>query len=79
MMVIEFGWSNKFVLKTADAIKVLEILEKADKYDETWRKEEDGGTTYHIWPAEIHDLPTVKLIGDGMYTMAKLAGKPEKK
>jgi len=79
MMVIEFGWNTKFVLKTADAVKILEILEKADKYEDVWRKDEEGGTTYHVWPSEISDLPTIKLMGDNLYTMAKLAGKPVKK
>lgn len=79
MMILEFGWNVKFAVKTADAIKILEILEKADRYDEVWRKEEEGGTTYHVWPAEAGELPSVKLIGDAMYTMAKLAGKPVKK
>lgn len=79
MMILEFGWNVKFAVKTSEAIKILEILEKADRYDEVWRKEEEGGTTYHVWPTEVGELPSVKLIGDAMYTMAKLAGKPVKK
>jgi hypothetical protein len=79
MMVLEFGWNIKFVLKTADAIKILEILETADRYDDVWRKDDEGGTTYHVWPSEMSDLPTLKLMGETMYTMAKLSGKPEKK
>lgn len=78
MMVIEFGWSTKFVVKTADAVKILEILEKAERYEDKWQKNEDGGTTYHVWPAGVEDLPTIKLISDSIYQMAKLAGKPEK-
>lgn len=79
MMILEFGWSAKFVVPTADAVKILQILEKADRYDEQWRKDDEGGTTYHVWPAEMGDLPTIKLMSDSMYTMAKLAGKPPKK
>jgi hypothetical protein len=32
-----------------------------------------------VWPSEMSDLPTLKLMGETMYTMAKLSGKPEKK
>ena len=79
MMIIEFGWGSKFVVKTQDAVKILEILEKAEMYEEKWRKVEDGGTTYHIWPAETDKLPSVKLISDSACQMARLAGKPTDK
>lgn len=79
MIVVEFGWSSKFIMKTSDAMKLVEILEKADRYDEKWQKEEDGGTTYHVWPTEPSDMPSLKVVGESTYQMAKLAGKPEKK
>ena len=75
MMIIDFGWGGKFVVKTQDAVKILEILEKAEMYEEKWRKVEDGGTTYHIWPAETEKLPSVKLISESTCQMARLAGK----
>jgi predicted DNA-binding ArsR family transcriptional regulator len=78
MMVIEFGWNNKFVLKTSDAVKLLELLEKAEMYEDKWRKAEEGGTTYHVYPLEPEKVPSLKLISDDLYRMAKLAGKPEK-
>lgn len=77
-MVIEFGWNNKFVLKTSDAVRLLELLEKAEAYEEKWRKNEDGGTTYHVYPLDPEKVPSLKLISDDLYRMAKLAGKPEK-
>ena len=78
MMVMEFGWGKKFIVKSAEALKIIEILEKAEMYEEHWRKEEDGGTTYHVWPVG-EELPTLKIVSDELYRMAKLAGKPEKK
>lgn len=78
MMVVEFGWSTKFVVKTADAVKILEIIEKAEKYEEKWQKNEDGGTVYHVWATEPSDMPTLKMLGEATYQMARLAGKPEK-
>ncbi len=46
-------------------------------YEEQWKKEEDGGTTYHVWPVGDR-LPGLKIVSESLYQMAKLAGKPEK-
>lgn len=78
MMIVEFGWSTKFVLNISDAVKFLEIVKKMEVYEENWRKEEDGGTTYHVYPMSPEKMPSVKLLSDDFYRMAKLAGKPEK-
>ncbi len=78
MIVLDFSWGKKYIVKSADALKVIEILEKAEIYDDKWRKEEDGGTTYHVWSASPEDLPSLKIISDNVYQMARLAGKPEK-
>lgn len=80
MIVLDFGWNTKFVMKSADALKIVEILEKAEQYEEKWRKNEDGGTTYHVWPIEDPSkLPSMKIVSEALYQMAKLAGKPEEK
>lgn len=79
MIVLDFGWNTKFVMKSADALKIIEILEKAHQYEEKWRKEEDGGTTYHVWDIDdSNKLPSMKIISEALFQMAKLAGKPEK-
>ena len=78
MMVLEFGWDRKFVVSTEDAIKIIKILETAHLYDEKWRKDEEGGTTYHVWPVtDTNRLPSLKIISEALFQMAKLAGKPE--
>jgi len=56
----------------------LELLEKAEAYEEKWRKNEDGGTTYHVYPLDPEKVPSLKLVSDDLYRMAKLAGKPDK-
>jgi len=76
-MVLDFGWNTKFIVKTEDALKIINILEKAEMYEEKWRKEEEGGTTYHVWPVG-DKLPGLKIVSESLYQMAKLAGKPEK-
>ncbi len=77
MMVLDFGWNTKFIVKTEDALKIINILEKAEMYEEKWRKEEEGGTTYHVWPVG-DKLPGLKIVSESLYQLAKLAGKPEK-
>lgn len=79
MIALDFGWNKKFILKSADALKIIAILEEAEMYEDVWRKPEDGGTTYHVWGSAPEDLPSLKIVGDSTYQMAKLAGKPERK
>ncbi len=79
MIALEFGWNKKYIVKSADALKIIELLERAEMYEDVWRKPEDGGTTYHVWGSAPEDLPSLKIVGDSTYQMAKLAGKPEKK
>jgi hypothetical protein len=69
MMVIELGYRN-FVLPTSDAVQILQLLEKAEIYE---NKYDDGAYTHHVY---ANDQPiAAKLIGDDLYRMAKLAGK----
>ena len=76
--IITIGYT-KYVVSVSDAVKLAEILGDAERYTETWRKAEDGGTTYHIWEADTHEEYSVKVIPDALYRMYKLAGKPEEK
>lgn len=80
MIVVDMGW-QKVVLPNADAIKLVEILEKAEVYEEKWisredRAEDGADHSYHVWP---NDKPySMKLLPTQLYQMAKLAGKPMK-
>jgi hypothetical protein len=75
-MVIHMAY-GEFVMDTKDAVTLMQILEKAERYQEKYRSTADGGSTYHIYPSD--SAVTAKLITDDMYRMAKLAGKPEEK
>jgi len=77
MVIIDLGWTGKFVLSKEDALKFIGVLERAEKYEEKWRKDEDGGTTHHVYP--LTDMPTMKIMPETLYQLAKLAGKPEDK
>jgi hypothetical protein len=78
MMVMEFSYSS-LVLSAKDALAMAEIIQRAEKYEKKYRKDEvtnSSSYTYHVWPNP--DEITMKLISDDIYRMAKLAGKPEK-
>ena len=72
--VIDFGHSN-FVLDADKAIKLMELLDTAEVYQQRWRREEEGGSTKHIFAAD--SVCSIELLSDAKYKMYKLAGKPE--
>ena len=45
---IEVGYRH-FVLDGDKALQVLDLLQDAEIYETKWRKEEEGGTTHHIY------------------------------
>jgi hypothetical protein len=76
--IIRVGYSS-FVLDTSKALALLELLADAELYEEKWRKTEEGGTTYHVYPQDTNDgLRELKVVPMAFYHMAKMAGKPEK-
>ena len=72
--VIDFGHSN-YVLDAAAAVRIMELMAGAEVYQSRWAREEDGGTTKHIYDADR--VCTAELLSDANYRMYKLAGKPE--
>lgn len=84
MVVIDLGYRS-VVLPKEEALKLIDILEKAEAYEQKYwstneRKErgmpEDQDYTYHVYPFEPSF--NMKIITDSLYEMAKLAGKLEK-
>ena len=75
MMIVELGYI-KYVMSNKDAVTIADILEKAELYEQKWRKEEDGGTTYHVYDNDKQF--TLTTLSGSLYNMAKLAGKPFK-
>jgi len=71
--VIDIGY-NKYVLDLKDAVTVLEMLGKAEKYQTNWSKE--GNTSLHYIYSQEESMGSLSLLGEGLYRMAKLAGKP---
>jgi hypothetical protein len=74
-VIMSLGY-NDYVLDLADAVTVIEIMAKAERYKAKWRKGDD--TTYHVWTDDGESVGgmTLKHIGDNLYRTAKLAGEP---
>ena len=46
---------TEFVLDTQKALTLLELLSEAEIYEEKWRKSDEGGPTYHVYPQDTAD------------------------
>lgn len=84
MVVVDIGY-HSLVLDKDDALALIGILERSERYEQKyWSKadrEERGMPagaeyTYHVYPNE--QTYVAKIISNDLYNMAKLAGKPEK-
>ena len=77
-VILAIGYKN-YVIDTADAVKVAEVLSRAELYDSKYRSKDDGGTSIHVWEQDPSDSTiSMIILSDSMYRMAKLAGKPTK-
>jgi hypothetical protein len=74
-VIMSFGY-NECVLDIQDAVTVMEIMTKAEKYKVKWRK--DDKSTHHVWHDEENmGGMAIKPIGENLYRTAKLAGEPK--
>jgi hypothetical protein len=72
-VIVEFGYDKAFVMEADKALTLLDLLKDAEVYKENWKS---GGNTFHIYPQE-KELCSMKVLSSNMYSMARLAGKPE--
>lgn len=75
-VIIEFGYDKAFVMEADKALTLLDLLKDAEVYKEVWRGQDKGGSTFHIFPQQ-KELCSMKVLSSNMYSLAKLAGKPE--
>ena len=75
-VIVEFGYDKAYVMEADKALTLLDLLKDAEVYKETWRSSDKGGNTFHIYPQE-KELCSMKVLSSNMYSMARLAGKPE--
>jgi hypothetical protein len=72
--LISVGYT-RYVVNTADAVKLADILMGAERYEDKWVK--DVGNTHHIWEQDELKKFDIQAIPDSVYRMYKLAGKPQ--
>lgn len=72
-VIVSIGWGSDFVMDADKALTLLDLLKDAEKYQDKYSKD---GNTFHIFPQE-KEVATLRVLSNNMYSMAKLAGKPE--
>jgi hypothetical protein len=77
--IVPIGY-HRYVMDIDDAVRLLEIMGNAELYTEVWRKEAEGGTSYHVWAQDPKSIGehSVKPLPHSLYDMYKLAGEPNK-
>lgn len=72
-LIIEINY-RKYVLDAKDALSLVEILGKAEKYTYEYQDK-----IHRIWSDGLEDTPiTLSVLPDDTYRMAKAAGAPKK-
>jgi hypothetical protein len=77
-VVVEMGYKS-FVMDTKDGVALMEVLGRAEIYEEKYHREEgetQAGYTYHVYPMDVCSGIAMRLLSDDLYTMYKMAGKP---
>ena len=77
--IIRYGFDS-FVVEAEDALTIYNILTKAEHYHKNYRSTAEGGTSYYVWEQDMNsEMRDITMMPDGLYRMAKLAGKPPEK
>jgi hypothetical protein len=68
-----------YVMDQEDALRLVDILSRAEKYETNYRPATEGGPTYHVYQEQGKTGMTLRHIPDNLYQLARLAGpsKPE--
>jgi hypothetical protein len=78
--VINMGY-NEYIMDLPDAITVLELLDKAERYKSKYNSRTDDRasfTSYHVYAQEDEAaLRNITLLSADAYRKAKLLGKPD--
>jgi hypothetical protein len=77
-IVLDMGYKS-FVMDTKDGVALMEVLGRAEIYEEKYHREEGASSstyTYHVYPMDVRSGISMRLLGDELYQMYKIAGKP---
>jgi len=69
---------REYVMPTEDALHILDLISKAERYETTYAR--DSRTkTYHVYDIPLEEkTENLEIVADDLYRMAKLAGRPTK-
>lgn len=74
--IVSIGYED-YVVDAEDALKLYEIIAKAERYKQRYRCRDEGGPLHFVWAQDNEDdIKSIRLINDGLYQIAKMAGKP---
>jgi len=79
-VILQFGYDNKFVMDSKQAVAVLEAIGGAEKYEDKYHSASEGCEahySYHIYPTVSIDNIQVLPITEHTYNIARMAGTPE--
>lgn len=72
--VVNINFSD-YVFPIEDAITLMRLMEKAERYEKKYRPEEQGGEQVFVWSG-APDL-RMSLIGGDEYLRGRIAGHPD--
>jgi len=72
--VVNINFSD-YVFPMEDAITLMRLMEKAERYERNYRPEENGGEQVYVWSG-VPEL-RVNLISGDEYLRGKIAGHPD--
>lgn len=73
---VRFDWKT-YVIPAEDALRICEILAKAERYEKRYPKEK-GDPVVHVWFDSGDGVSALELMSEQSYLSAKLAGEPTK-
>lgn len=77
--IVRMGYDT-YVVDAKQALLIHEILADAELYHRKYRNSEEGGPLHYIYPQDATtETKSFEIIPEGLYRMAKMAGKPEDK
>lgn len=75
-VIMSFGYKS-YVVDGDKALQIVEMLQGAEQYESKYRSPAEGGTTHHIYDADL-SMVELKFLPTSLYQMYKLAGKPDR-
>lgn len=75
--IVQLGYEH-YIMDAQDALKIYEIIAKAERYKNVYRRQDEGGPLHYVWDqGGEQEMRDMRIMPDSLYRMAKVAGKPD--